>query len=174
MLGSLDRRTAAAAFFIGAGAVLIAISLGLAEGGAPSAVAYQQQVVYLTGIPLLGLLILTRDRLSRALWAVIALCAMALFFWGAYMAGWQSGVALGLWADGTVCSSLGRDVDLSSIPAVEQAGRPCGIYMVDLLGLPLPFANVLVSSAMVVLVGYALLRRVSRDMPQVHVRQGLL
>ena len=165
---TLDRRLAVAAFFIGTGTVLIAIGLGWSDGGMPSITAYQQQVTYLIGIPLIGILILGRETLSRAIWAAIAIAVVALFLWSAQLAAWQFGVALGLWPDGRLCASNGVDIDLSGLLAQpDPNSRPCGLYSTDLWGLPLPLLNMIVATGLASLVGMGLVRRVTRGLHRV-------
>lgn len=151
---------AVAALVLGAGAILGALGSQYLGGLEPCELCLEQRLPYYWGLPVLALILLLWRRVPRVV-AVVALAVVAaLFVWGSYLGVYHAGVEWGFWPGPTSCSGIGGSISFEQLGDIDAARViPCDVVQFRFLGISLAGFNALISAAMVVLLGIALLRR---------------
>ena len=81
------------------------------------------------------------------------------FIWSTYLAGYHAGVEYGFWPGPTACTGTGVDVSFSDLTNINAARVvPCDKIQFSLFGVTLAGANTLISAAIVLMLGTALLK----------------
>lgn len=156
-----DRKYLLAALSVAALVVMLTAALQWGMGRGPDEMVWDQQLAYVVGFPLLAFLFVARDGLNRAMWAALAVLAIALFGWSAMTAGIHTAFATGSVPTIAVCDMNGQPLGVSpellgSDPMLQQ----CLPATSDVVGVPLPFANLIASLVISGLIVAALLQRV--------------
>lgn len=150
-------------FVLGLATIAGAWGSEILGGLVPCELCLEQRLAYYWGLPVLALILVFWNRLPRAAWLVAMTIAALVFFWSVWMAGYHAGVEWGFWPGPTSCSGLGVAVsfeDLSNINATRVV--PCDAVQFEFLGLTLAGYNLLISLAIVAMLGTAMwLRRKS-------------
>ena len=155
------RLLVAISFVLGLTTIAGAWGSELLGGLVPCELCLEQRLAYYWGLPVLALILVFWNRLPRAAWFVAMAIALLLFAWSVWMAGYHAGVEWGFWPGPTSCSGLGVAVsfeDLLNINATRVV--PCDAIQFEFLGLTLAGYNLLISLAIVAMLGVAMwLRR---------------
>ena len=151
----------AISFVLGLATIAGAWGSELLGGLVPCELCLEQRLAYYWGLPVLALILVFWNRLPRAALFVAMAIALLLFAWSVWMAGYHAGVEWGFWPGPTSCSGLGVAVsfeDLLNINATRVV--PCDAIQFEFLGLTLAGYNLLISLAIVAMLGVAMwLRR---------------
>lgn len=157
------RLLVAISFVLGLATIAGAWGSEILGGLVPCELCLEQRLAYYWGLPVLALILVFWNRLPRAAWLVAMTIAALVFIWSVWMAGYHAGVEWGFWPGPTSCSGLGVAVsfeDLSNINATRVV--PCDAVQFEFLGLTLAGYNLLISLAIVAMLGTAMwLRRKS-------------
>lgn len=155
------RLLVAISFVLGLATIAGAWGSELLGGLVPCELCLEQRLAYYWGLPVLALILVFWNRLPRAAWFIAMAIALLLFAWSVWMAGYHAGVEWGFWPGPTSCSGLGVAVsfeDLLNINATRVV--PCDAIQFEFLGLTLAGYNLLISLAIVAMLGVAMwLRR---------------
>jgi disulfide bond formation protein DsbB len=128
-------------------------------GLVPCELCLEQRLPYYWGLPLLALLLILWPRLPRAVWYVGMVLVLLTFVWSIYLAGYHAGVEYGFWPGPTACTGTGVDVSFSDLSNLNAARVvPCDKIQFSLFGVTLAGANTLISAAIVLMLGTALLK----------------
>lgn len=147
------------AFVLGLATIAGAWSSQLFGGLVPCELCLQQRMPYYWGLPLLALVLILWQRLPRAVWYVGIVVVLLTFVWSTYLAGYHAGVEYGFWPGPTACTGTGVDVSFSDLTNINAARVvPCDKIQFSLFGVTLAGANALISAAIVLLLGTALLK----------------
>lgn len=154
-----SRLLATVSFVLGLATIAGAWGSQLFGGLVPCELCLEQRMPYYWGLPLLALVLILWNRLPRAVWYVGMVLVLLTFVWSTYIAGYHAGVEYGFWPGPTACTGTGVDVsfsDLSNINAAKVV--PCDKIQFSLFGVTLAGANTLISAAIVLMLGTAMLR----------------
>jgi disulfide bond formation protein DsbB len=154
-----SRLLATVSFVLGLATIAGAWGSQLFGGLVPCELCLEQRMPYYWGLPLLALVLILWNRLPRAVWYVGMVLVLLTFVWSTYIAGYHAGVEYGFWPGPTACTGTGVDVsfsDLSNINAAKVV--PCDKIQFSLFGVTLAGANTLISAAIVLMLGTAMLK----------------
>jgi len=153
------RLLATISFVLGLATIAGAWGSQLFGGLVPCELCLEQRMPYYWGLPLLALVLLLWNRLPRAVWYLGLLLVLLTFVWSTYLAGYHAGVEYGFWPGPTACTGTGVDVSFSDLTNLNAARIvPCDKIQFSLFGVTLAGANTLISAAIVLMLGTALLR----------------
>ena len=150
------RLLATISFVLGLATIAGAWGSEIFGGLVPCELCLEQRLAYYWGLPVLALVLVFWNRLPRAAWFIAMAIALLIFAWSVWMAGYHAGVEWGFWPGPTSCSGLGVAVsfeDLSNINATRVV--PCDAVQFEFLGLTLAGYNLLISLAIVAMLGTA-------------------
>lgn len=153
-----SRLLATVSFVLGLATIAGAWGSQLFGGLVPCELCLEQRMPYYWGLPVLALVLVLWNRLPRAVWYVGMVLVLLTFVWSTYIAGYHAGVEYGFWPGPTACTGTGVDVsfsDLSNINAAKVV--PCDKIQFSLFGVTLAGANTLISAAIVLMLGMAML-----------------
>lgn len=153
-----SRLLATVSFVLGLATIAGAWGSQLFGGLVPCELCLEQRMPYYWGLPVLALVLVLWNRLPRAVWYVGMVLVLLTFVWSTYIAGYHAGVEYGFWPGPTACTGTGVDVsfsDLSNINAAKVV--PCDKIQFSLFGVTLAGANTLISAAIVLMLGTAML-----------------
>lgn len=154
------RLLATISFVLGLATIAGAWGSQVFGGLVPCELCLEQRMPYYWGLPVLALLLILWNRLPRAVWFIGMAIVLLTFVWSTWLAGYHAGVEYQLWPGPTACTGTGVDVsfsDLSNINAAKVV--PCDKIQFSLFGVTLAGANALISAAIVVMLGAAMLLR---------------
>ena len=152
------RLLATISFVLGLATIAGAWGSQLFGGLVPCELCLEQRMPYYWGLPLLALVLLLWNRLPRAVWYLGLLLVLLAFVWSTYLAGYHAGVEYGFWPGPTACTGTGVDVSFSDLTNINAARVvPCDKIQFSLFGVTLAGANTLISAAIVLMLGTALL-----------------
>jgi disulfide bond formation protein DsbB len=159
----LDKLAVGIAFVLGLAAIAGAWGSQLFGGLVPCELCLEQRMAYYWGLPVLALVLILWNRLPLTVWYLGVAVAAAIFVWSAYMAGYHAGVEWGFWPGPTACTGTGGALDFDTLATgnVERV-VPCDAVLFRFLGISLAGYNGLISLAIVVLLGAALLLQAQR------------
>jgi len=153
------RLLATISFVLGLATIAGAWGSQLFGGLVPCELCLEQRMPYYWGLPLLALVLLLWNRLPRAVWYLGLLLVLLTFVWSTYLAGYHAGVEYGFWPGPTACTGTGVDVSFSDLTNLNAARVvPCDKIQFSLFGVTLAGANTLISAAIVLMLGTALLQ----------------
>ena len=153
------RLLATISFVLGLATIAGAWGSQLFGGLVPCELCLEQRMPYYWGLPLLALVLLLWNRLPRAVWYLGLLLVLLAFVWSTYLAGYHAGVEYGFWPGPTACTGTGVDVSFSDLTNLNAARVvPCDKIQFSLFGVTLAGANTLISAAIVLMLGTALLK----------------
>lgn len=155
---ALDKKAVGLAFVVAFFAIAGALISERFFGLVPCELCLAQRIPYYWGVPLLLLILALWNRLPLAVWYVATALALALFLWSTYLGAHHAGVEWGFWPGPTACTGTGGNIsfdDLANIDATRVV--PCDAVQFRLLGISLAGLNALVSLAVAMLLGLALL-----------------
>ena len=153
------RLLATISFVLGLATIAGAWGSQLFGGLVPCELCLEQRMPYYWGLPLLALVLLLWNRLPRAVWYIGLLLVLLTFVWSTYLAGYHAGVEYGFWPGPTACTGTGVDVSFSDLTNLNAARVvPCDKIQFSLFGVTLAGANTLISAAIVLMLGTALLQ----------------
>jgi disulfide bond formation protein DsbB len=153
------RLLATISFVLGLATIAGAWGSQLFGGLVPCELCLEQRMPYYWGLPLLALVLLLWNRLPRAVWYLGLLLVLLTFVWSTYLAGYHAGVEYGFWPGPTACTGTGVDVSFSDLTNINAARVvPCDKIQFSLFGVTLAGANTLISAAIVLMLGTALLK----------------
>ena len=154
-----SRLLATISFVLGLATIAGAWGSQLFGGLVPCELCLEQRLPYYWGLPLLALVLILWHRLPRAVWYVGIVLVLLTFVWSTYLAGYHAGVEYGFWPGPTACTGTGVDVSFSDLTNINAARVvPCDKIQFSLFGVTLAGANTLISAAIVVMLGTALLK----------------
>jgi disulfide bond formation protein DsbB len=154
-----SRLLATISFVLGLATIAGAWGSQLFGGLVPCELCLEQRLPYYWGLPLLALLLILWHRLPRAVWYVGIVLVLLTLVWSTYLAGYHAGVEYGFWPGPTACTGTGVDVSFSDLTNINAARVvPCDKIQFSLFGVTLAGANTLISAAIVVMLGTALLK----------------
>lgn len=154
-----SRLLATVSFVLGLLTIAGAWGSQLFGGLVPCELCLEQRLPYYWGLPLLALVLILWNRLPRAVWYVGMVLVLLTFVWSAYIAGYHTGVEYGFWPGPTACTGTGVDVSFSDLTNINAARVvPCDKIQFSLFGVTLAGANTLISAAIVLMLGAAMLR----------------
>lgn len=155
-----SRLLATVSFVLGLLTIAGAWGSQLFGGLVPCELCLEQRMPYYWGLPLLALVLILWNRLPRAVWYVGMVLVLLTFVWSAYIAGYHTGVEYGFWPGPTACTGTGVDVSFSDLTNINAARVvPCDKIQFSLFGVTLAGANTLISAAIVLMLGAAMLLR---------------
>jgi disulfide bond formation protein DsbB len=153
------RLLATISFVLGLATIAGAWGSQLFGGLVPCELCLEQRLPYYWGLPLLALVLILWHRLPRAVWYVGLALVLLTFIWSTYLAGYHAGVEYGFWPGPTACTGTGVDVSFSDLTNINAARVvPCDKIQFSLFGVTLAGANTLISAAIVLMLGTALLK----------------
>ncbi|ODS85695.1 MULTISPECIES: disulfide bond formation protein B [unclassified Devosia] len=153
------RLLATISFVLGLATIAGAWGSQLFGGLVPCELCLEQRLPYYWGLPLLALVLILWRRLPRAVWYVGLALVLLTFIWSTYLAGYHAGVEYGFWPGPTACTGTGVDVSFSDLTNINAARVvPCDKIQFSLFGVTLAGANTLISAAIVLMLGTALLK----------------
>lgn len=153
------RLLATISFVLGLATIAGAWGSQLFGGLVPCELCLEQRLPYYWGLPLLALLLILWHRLPRAVWYVGLALVLLTFIWSTWLAGYHAGVEYGFWPGPTACTGTGVDVSFSDLTNINAARVvPCDKIQFSLFGVTLAGANTLISAAIVLMLGTALLQ----------------
>lgn len=153
------RLLATISFVLGLATIAGAWGSQLFGGLVPCELCLEQRLPYYWGLPLLALLLILWHRLPRAVWYVGLALVLLTFIWSTWLAGYHAGVEYGFWPGPTACTGTGVDVSFSDLTNINTARVvPCDKIQFSLFGVTLAGANTLISAAIVLMLGTALLQ----------------
>lgn len=153
------RLLATISFVLGLATIAGAWGSQLFGGLVPCELCLEQRLPYYWGLPLLAPVLILWHRLPRAVWYVGLALVLLTFIWSTYLAGYHAGVEYGFWPGPTACTGTGVDVSFSDLTNINAARVvPCDKIQFSLFGVTLAGANTLISAAIVLMLGTALLK----------------
>lgn len=153
------RLLATISFVLGLATIAGAWGSQLFGGLVPCELCLEQRLPYYWGLPLLALLLILWHRLPRAVWYIGLALVLLTFIWSTWLAGYHAGVEYGFWPGPTACTGTGVDVSFSDLTNINAARVvPCDKIQFSLFGVTLAGANTLISAAIVLMLGTALLQ----------------
>lgn len=153
------RLLATISFVLGLATIAGAWGSQLFGGLVPCELCLEQRLPYYWGLPLLALLLILWHRLPRAVWYVGLALVLLTFIWSTWLAGYHAGVEYGFWPGPTACTGTGVDVSFSDLTNINAARVvPCDKIQFSLFGVTLAGANTVISAAIVLMLGTALLQ----------------
>ncbi len=158
-----DKLAAGFAFLLGLATILGALGSQFIGGLQPCELCLEQRLPYYWGLPLLALILVLWNRLPLPVWYVGMAIVTALFVWGTYLGGFHSGVEWGFWPGPTACSGTGAGTSLTLDSLNDlQPIIGCDVVQFRFLGISLAGYNALISLAIVILLGAAMLFQARR------------
>jgi disulfide bond formation protein DsbB len=159
----LDKIVVAIAFVLGLATIAGAWGSQLFGGLVPCELCLQQRMAYYWGLPILAIVLILWNRLPLMVWYLGVVLGLVIFCWSIYMSGYHAGVEYGFWPGPTACTGTGTALDFNSL-STGNVDRvvPCDAVQFRFLGITLAGYNVLISVAIVVLLGAALVVQARR------------
>ena len=153
LTSALDKKAALAAFVLGLVAILGALGSQYFAGMVPCELCLEQRLPYYWGLPVLGLILLTWNRLPLPVWYTGLAIVAALFAWGTYLGVYHAGVEWGFWPGPTACTGTGTGISFEQLQDLNSSRVvPCDQVQFRFLGLSFAGLNALAAAAVVVLV----------------------
>jgi len=149
----LDKKAAGLAFVLAFLAIAGAWGSQLIGGLVPCELCLEQRVAYYWGLPILGAILLTWNRLPLPVWYLAMAIATAIFVWGAFMGSYHAGVEWGFWPGPTACTGSGiGEISFDALSDLNAARVvPCDVVQFRFLGISLAGYNALIMFATVAL-----------------------
>ncbi len=161
----LDKIAVGLAFVLGLATILGAWGSQVIGGLVPCELCLAQRWAYYWGLPVLALILILWNRLPLNIWYLAMAIAAAIFVWSTYMGGYHAGVEWGFWPGPTACTGPAQTIDFNSLAngALERV-VPCDEvqFRDPILHLSLAGYNALISAAIVVLLGAAMVFQARR------------
>jgi disulfide bond formation protein DsbB len=162
----VDKLLVGLAFTLGLATILGAWGSQIFGGLVPCELCLGQRIAYYWGLPVLALILILWNRIPLVVWYVAMAIAALIFVWSAYMGAYHAGVEWGFWPGPTACTGSGTagagiNFDELAKGSVEKV-VPCDVVQFRFLGISLAGYNALISVAIGVMLGAAMLVQARR------------
>ncbi len=144
---SANSSRANTAFLIGFFTILGAWGFEHIGGFVPCELCLSQRLPYYIGLPLLALILIFWTKIPVLFRIFLTLIVAALFFWGAYMGGYHSGVEWGFWPGPTSCTGSAEGLSFDALNNINDAKIvPCDQPQFRFLGISFAGYNAIIST----------------------------